>query len=350
MPSSKHWFDCEGVPVHTFAHSHHRWHNHEFALRAAHFMSSVRRRIEIVYFSMTGLHLATCVPAARLLGLPIIMKFSGSGSISSLTQTRLGRLELSWIRQYAAKVMVLNEGMFREAIDTGFQPNQLVWMPNPVDSSYFHPLSEAQRRELRRELGVREGSYVIVYSGRLAPEKQLSTLIKSLRHIGSEQTSTTLVLVGDGPERAALEGIAAAHPEITIRFAGRVGADVVRKWLQVADVFALVSSHEGFSCALIEAMSVGLPSVVSNIPGNSQLITDERNGLVTELGNEQEVANALSRLSRDPDLRRALGAAARRLVAGKYTPESVAMRYEDLFDTVLSRDVPDKSASEAHLA
>jgi glycosyltransferase involved in cell wall biosynthesis len=125
-------------------------------------------------------------------------------------------------------------------------------------------------------------------------------------------------------------------PAEAVRFAGRLPVASVINWLQASDVFALVSSNEGFPCSLVEAMAVGLPSVVSDIPANVQLIVHNENGLLAAQRNEDGIAAALDRLLSDEPLRRRLGAAARLEVVEKYSVEKVIARYEQLFQEVLA--------------
>ena len=82
---------------------------------------------------MQGLHLAAGLPVARGLGKPIVMKFGGSGVVPLMRGSRAGRVELNWLRKWASRLLVLNDGMIQEAIDDGFAREQLTWMPNPVD-------------------------------------------------------------------------------------------------------------------------------------------------------------------------------------------------------------------------
>jgi glycosyltransferase involved in cell wall biosynthesis len=119
--------------------------------------------------------------------------------------------------------------------------------------------------------------------------------------------------------------------EEKVRFTGLVGVASVLKWLQASDVFALVSSLEGFPCSLIEAMSAGLPSIVSDIPANTQLIEDGTHGLAVPLRNEESIAAGMLRLLGDRGLRTRLGMSARSRILENYSSEKVAERYEALF-------------------
>ena len=152
------------------------------------------------------------------------------------------------------------------------------------------------------------------------------------------------------PVRAALEELTQQlRIADTVTFTGRLEtADIVR-WLRASDVFALVSSNEGFPCSLAEAMCAGLPAVASNIPGNTQLIEPMETGLLTRTGDPKSIAEALGRLLRDERLRRNLGAAARERVAGAYSTEKVTERYEQLFRGALGPIRPERAAHEARL-
>ncbi len=116
-----------------------------------------------------------------------------------------------------------------------------------------------------------------------------------------------------------------------VYFVGRCSPGGVLAWLQASDVFTLVSSLEGFSCSLVEAMSAGLPAVVSDIPANTQLIEDSVHGLVARLRDERALAAALLRLLTDSSLRRNFGAAARHRVLDHYSMDKVIDLYESLF-------------------
>ncbi len=335
MPPVSKWVDPLGTPVRIFGG---RWPEHyrphAFALGVV--WTLLTGRYQLVYFLMQGLHLAAGLPVARLLNKPVLMKISGSSIITMMRQSWLGRLELRWLRQWAKRVMILNSGMAEEAYAAGFGPEHLFWMPNPVDVDQFAPGTPDQRLQLRLENALPEDSPVILFVGRLAPEKELLSLIEAASIVARKIPSVRLVLVGDGPERARLEtrtrelGIAS-----NVYFAGRCPPDSIQGWLKASDVFALVSSNEGFSCSLLEAMSTGLPSVVSDIPANTQLVEDGVHGFVSTLSDQQSIARALLRLLADAPLRHSVGIAARQRVIDNYSLDKVVDLYESLFKEAL---------------
>jgi glycosyltransferase involved in cell wall biosynthesis len=348
MPALRDWTDPAGVPVRILTRrSRGRWKDLVFACEVAWAIWRERRRYDVVYFLMQGLHLAAGLPVARLLKKPIIMKFGGSGVVPLMRRSRAGRVELGWLRKWAARLMVLNDGMVDEAVADGFPRQQLTWMPNPVDVEEFRAAASGEAAAWRERNGLPADACIAIYVGRLSHEKGLPGLLRGFARAAQAATEAMLVLVGDGAQRAELESLAhelSLGPN-QIRFVGRVDVKEVPLWLRSSDVFALTSPSEGFSCALLEAMAAGLPSVVSDIPANRQLIDSEVHGITVRFDDEAAIARALGRLFGDAASRRAMGLAARRRVVEHYSTAHVAERYEQLFAEVIDRPLPSHPAA-----
>ncbi|MGB9458361.1 MAG: glycosyltransferase family 4 protein [Bryobacteraceae bacterium] len=338
MPPVRNWVDPAGVPVRILTRgARGRWKDVLFACRVAWALWRERSNYQIVYFLMQGLHLAAGLPVARALQKPIVMKFAGSAVIPLLRASRAGRAELRWLRRWAARLLILNEGMVQEAIGEGFPREQMLWMPNPVDTEQFRPGQPEEIAGLRAGFGIPQEALAAVYVGRLSREKGLPALLRGFALAARAEARAMLVLVGDGAMRNELETMAAklGLGPSQVLFSGRVDSSEVPLWLRASDVFTLMSPNEGFSCALAEAMSAGLPSVVSRIPANVQLIEDEVHGLLAPLEDHSAMAGALIRLCNDPALRGRMGQAARQRIIDNYSTCQVADRYEALFSEVL---------------
>ena len=147
---------------------------------------------------------------------------------------------------------------------------------------------------------------------RLVPQKGLDVLIRAFASLPpSVREGWRVTLVGDGPERQALEALASdAGLRKSIRFEGFRSDPLV--FMRRASIFALPSRFEGMPNALLEAMAAGLPSVVSDAsPGPLEMVTDGRQGLVVPCDDVSAFATALQQLMRDGDLRDRYGDAAR---------------------------------------
>jgi len=339
MPPVRNWIDPAGVPVRILTRrSRGRCKDFVFAWRVAWTIWHERKRFDVVYFLMQGLHLAAGLPVARFLHKPIVMKFGGSGVIPLMRGSRAGRLELDWLRRWAARLLVLNQGMVAEAIADGFSLHHLSWMPNPVDVNVFCPARPGEAAAWRQRHSIPADAPVVVYVGRLSHEKGLPGLLRGFALAAKTAPTAFLLLVGDGAQRGALEAMArelGLGPS-QIRFTGAVETAQVPSWLQSSDVFALTSPSEGFSCALLEAMAAGLPAVVTDIPANRQLIDPEVHGLMVRFDDPADIAQALLRLLHDAASRQRMGQAARQRVVESYSTAQVADRYEALLGEVLA--------------
>lgn len=333
MPPLRDWVDPAGVPVGILTgRSRGRCKDLVFALQVARAIWRGRRDYDAVYFLMQGLHVAAGLPTARFLGIPMVMKISGDGIISRMRRSRAGRLELRWLQKWAVPVMLLNEGMFREAVDSGFPRAQLTWMPNPVEIEEFRPANPGEAAQWRERHGIAPAALVAIYVGRLSHEKGLPGLLRGFAAAARTETRALLVLVGDGPMRSELEALALQLNlgREAVRFAGRVDVADVPFWLRACDVFALTSPNEGFPCSLLEAMACGLPSVASAIPANLQLIDEGLHGLTVPFDDDSAIGQALLRLFGDAGLRHRMGQAARQRVVDNYSTGSIVERYEKL--------------------
>jgi len=332
MPDAREWIDTAGVPVRSYG----RWcpasvRHYIYALGVVWTLLRERRHYEVVYLLMGGVQLTTALPMARLLRKRILMKFSGSNTIAPLAKSWLGRLQLRLLRRWADRILILNSAMKEEAVAAGFSDSHLGWMPNPVDTEHFLPPSGRDRAAFRSARKILLAAPLILFVGRLAREKNLPSLMQAFASVVERQPEAVLALVGDGPLKTELEQLAKnLSIANNVRFVGAVLPTAVCGWLQAADVFVLVSSLEGFPCALIEAMATGLPAVVTNIPGSTQIIRDGVNGFVVPCGDSHAIAVAILRLVENSSVRRALGTAARTLIEDQYSISKVIARYERL--------------------
>ncbi len=348
MPAVSEWLDPFHLRIKIHGHSSStRWRDFMYALGVAWTLFKERNDYEVAYFLMSGLHLATGLPVARLLRKPIVMKFSCSSLVVGLRASFLGRLELSFLRRWASRILVLNPGMVEEALEVGFDKDKIGWMPNPVDTDHFRPCSPEQRIQWRKELGVGMDTPVAVFVGRLDPQKELPWLIGAFARVVREIPDAVLALVGDGSLRVQLqELVTSLNLNRNVIFTGRLNTEGVLKWLQAGDLFTLISAIEGLPCSLIEAMSAGLPAVVSDIPAHTQLVEHEVNGVITRLGDQESIARGLMRLLTDPDARKRMGAIARKRMVEQFSTATVVDCYEKLFAETLGRTA-DVSALES---
>ncbi|HEX5147113.1 MAG TPA: glycosyltransferase family 4 protein [Conexibacter sp.] len=167
--------------------------------------------------------------------------------------------------------------------------------------------------------------------GRLTDQKGLDKLVRAL----PELPAATLVLVGDGPERAALEALA-AQLGVADRLVVTGWTAQARAHLPGFDVFALPSGWEGMPLVILEAMHAGLPVVASDVGSVAEAVRDGETGYVVAPDDETTLRARLAALLGDADLRARLGGRGRELAAERFTDEAMARRYEAVYGDVLA--------------
>jgi glycosyltransferase involved in cell wall biosynthesis len=172
----------------------------------------------------------------------------------------------------------------------------------------------------------------------LSEAKRQDLLIRAASRLAKAAPAVHLVLVGDGPERARLEGLVRTLGLADrVHFAGYQSSP--EQYLQIMDVFALTSRSEGFPVSLLEAWVARLPVVCSAVGGIPDVVTPEADGLLFPPDDESAFLACVTRLLTDRDLRARLAAAGNRLVRERYSLERVAAGYESRYRALLAARV-----------
>jgi len=176
--------------------------------------------------------------------------------------------------------------------------------PNGIELA---PFEAPTNMRPRAELGLPEQQVVLMYLGRLGPEKNLAFLLRAFTGVAAACPDVVLALVGDGPETDNLRDQAQkAGLAPRILFIGQVPHEAVPAYLHAADVFVTASETEVHPFSLIEAMAAGLPALGILSPGVGDTIDDGKNGLLSSPDLAVFTAK-LVRLAMEPELRRTLG-------------------------------------------
>lgn len=185
------------------------------------------------------------------------------------------------------------------------------------------PASDAERADVREELGISDSEPLGIWVGSLDERKDPLAAIRA-----AERTGVALLVVGDGPLRSQVERTAHGH----VRVLGQ-RADVPRL-LATADFYVLTSRREGLSLSLLEAMAHGLPAIVTDLAENVEAIGDA--GILVRAGDEEALDAALRRLVENEGDRAALGGLARRRIAELFNADEMIARTHAIYDQVLA--------------
>ena len=179
----------------------------------------------------------------------------------------------------------------------GVSSDRIEILPNAIDLSRFCPATNDERLAMRRKLGLPERAKIFVSVAALTPVKDLRTLLDAVSQIREQLSEAQFLVVGDGPLRKDLER-QSENLGLTsmVKFFGR--QTDVRTYLTAADFGVLTSRSEGSSNSVLEYMAMGLPSVLSNIAANRELV----NGLFFAPGDASDLARQLLLLCKDEAL------------------------------------------------
>ena len=211
-------------------------------------------------------------------------------------------------------------------------------IPNGIDTSHYSPDSHV-RLLMRNELHFDEKDFVIVFSGRLDPVKNFELLLEVFEYCHKADRTVKLLIVGDGQERQKIEQICRQkniHAGLVM-----VGQrSEVLPYLRAGDVFLLTSLTEQMPLTILEAMSVGLPVIASDVGEIRTIIDDGKDGFLRNIQDGCEgFATALLRLKQASDWQTMSHAARSKIVLG--FQETMMVRcYQTLIDSLLDHHRP----------
>jgi sugar transferase (PEP-CTERM/EpsH1 system associated) len=254
-------------------------------------------------------------------------------------ESRKLRLVRRLYAPFVSAYVALSRDLERYLTDAvGIAPRRVIRICNGVDTDVNHPASEATEA-IPQGWPFQPHHRVVGTVGRLDPVKGTSHLVRAfaqaLQARPAARDTLRLAIVGDGPERAAVEAAVREH---------RLGEHV---WLAGArsDVpplmrqfrcFALPSLGEGISNTILEAMATGLPVVATDVGGNGELVADGLTGELVPAGDDAAMAAALLRLFDEPGTANAMGQAGRARAVREFGIPVMVDAYAQLYRALLS--------------
>ncbi|HVW84184.1 MAG TPA: glycosyltransferase [Bryobacteraceae bacterium] len=257
------------------------------------------------------------------------------GYTTTSLAVRLYNLLDFWSLRKADRVLTVCKPFAHDLVRRGVQEKRIRVQHMPI-REWTAP-AEGDLAEARSRLTWSAETRWILSVGRLSREKAHADLLRAFAQMdGALNTPTRLVLVGDGPERSALEELARTLGVAgSVQFAGH--QTNVAPYYALADIFALPSHSEGSPNVLLEAMAAGVPVVATAVGGIPELATNNRDAVLVSKGNIAEMSSGLTALLTDEGLRVRLAGSARRTIAS-YTPEAYLRSIVSVFEeAILSR-------------
>ena len=268
----------------------------------------------------------------KILRSPVVVKILRGGARGDIVKLKRRPFWKSYARSLRRKVdafITISQEIDEELAALQVPEAKRVFLPNGVDAVRCLPVSEEQKLTLRAGLSIPLQGRVVVYAGRLVPEKRVDHLLRVWGQIRSRFFDAHLLVLGEGSQEAELRGMNLEG----VQFTGQV--DEAVPYLQAADLFVLPSSTEGLSNAMLEAMSCGLPVLATSVGGAPDVIRHMESGYLIPPDDLEALRGGLETLLESGSLRFTLGSNARQRILADFSLDSVARRLASLYRRLL---------------
>jgi glycosyltransferase involved in cell wall biosynthesis len=233
--------------------------------------------------------------AAMLLGRhftkPVAITARGT-DINLIPRHAMPRKFITWAARSADAIIAVSQALKRSLEQLGVDASKISVLRNGVDVDMFRPLD---RNAERAKLGV--SGRLLLSVGNLVEPKGNGLVIRSLTSL----PEATLILIGDGPDRARLEMVARESGVAQrVRFIGAVAQSELPRYYSAADALVLASIREGWPNVLLEAMACGTPVVAARVGGTPEVVTSPAAGLLFEPRTTEALGAAIRQLLETP--------------------------------------------------
>ena len=237
--------------------------------------------IDAHYFYPDGV---AAIWLGRRFGLPVCITARGS-DVTQFPDYRVPRRLIVSAARQADAIITVSAGLRDALVALGAPEAAITVLRNGVDLMAFRPLDRA---EARKSFGVDGPTLVSV--GALIARKGHDRTIAALAHL----PGWTLLIAGDGPERASLSALAARLGVANrMRLLGPLPHGELARLYSAADLSVLASSREGWANVLLESMACGTPVIASPIPGNSEVVQTRAAGIIADANTAEAIARAV---------------------------------------------------------
>lgn len=243
-----------------------------------------------------------------------------------LIEKILDRLTTHYIAvSEATKVFGVSKGIMKE--------DKVTVIHNGVNFAGDSRPSEKQF--LRKEFGFQSNGQLVGFIGRLEPQKGIPFFIRAAVLVKKKIPEAEFLIVGSGPQQTEYESLVnSLGAKSYVKFTG--WRDDISRILESLDVFCLPSLWEQFPLSVLEALSLGKPVIASNVDGVSEVVVNNKTGLLVPPADSESLAEGIINLLEDPFWASVLGMEGRKLVESKFTVEQMIGRYRDFLSSLFS--------------
>ena len=314
-----------GVPLTVLRYS-----SHQFGMTLRDLVKLIRSRQVAVLHTHEFFMNALGLMASSLTGVPLVATVHGRNYYADRGRRRfVYRL----IARFAGRLVTVSEANKRFLVDAvGIPPRRVQVIPNGVPFGDRAPA--ATLSALRKSLDIEQHHSVVGTVGSLYPVKGQKYLIDAAPSILARFPRTVFLIVGQGGLREELEAHAARLGVAAyLLFLGH--REDVHDLLSICDIFVLPSLSEGMPLALLEAMATGLPAIATHVGGVTEVLEDQKTGLLVRPGDSGALADTIMTLLENPPFAKELGEAARKDSAARFSLAGMVRAYEGVYSELI---------------
>jgi glycosyltransferase involved in cell wall biosynthesis len=270
--------------------------------------------------------------------------FLGKPLVCTVHSTEVGRVQelrspdsymidsLEWWMTYEAGKVILCSSSMRAEISNHFHlpSDKIVVIPNAIDTSEYE--RNVDREAVRRRYGIGPYEKLVLFVGRLVPQKGVEYLIRAVPLITQQHYGAKFIIAGDGWSRSHLESMAASIAgRDRVRFLGFISDSDRVELLMSADALVVPSIYEPFGIVALEGMAAGVPIIASNVGGLSEIIDHDRTGVRVFNENPESIAWGVNRVLSDQGYSHWLTQNAKKKVEDVFSWKAVSKRTIEVY-------------------
>jgi len=233
------------------------------------------------------------------------------------------------------KIIVISPSVVDELIDLGIEKDEIIYIPNGVDTSKFRPLNAKERNKLREKFGIPENKIALLSIGRITESKNPIGLIKTFFLLEKKLPNVFLVIAGKGDLLSKVKGM--AKEDSNIKVMGYIKEEDKPYLMSCCDYYITASNYEGQPLALLEALSSGLACVTSQISNLKDIIEEANCGTTVDFNKIEEAADKIAKFLTSND-HKVIGKNARKYIEGHHDWEIIVNRYLEEFIGITKND------------
>lgn len=302
----------------------------------------IRNKIQIVHTHNFSAHIWGSI-AAKITGRKIIehvhdFRYLVPDEFKRRRGTNKQYRYIKCLKNVSDLVVVLTQQNYNFLLDNKFCPkNRIREIQNGISFKESDFTSEEGKRKLRQRFNLKEDSIVILTPARIAPEKNIDLIFRIVPLIMKEFTNAIFIISGDGPLLREFKlKVRELHLENNLKMIGFYAE--IYDLMAISDIFLLPSFLELHSIAILEAMSMKIPVIVSKDTGcNNEFIRDWQNGILLDPFSDNGWTEAIIKLLKEPQLRGKIGQNGYETCASKFNIKDVAKKIEEIYAELTSK-------------